>query len=199
LIDGEKAIEDIKIGDWVLSDDPNTPGGIEYKQVLQTFSHDTTNPVDIFINGEKITTTDTHPFWVQDVGWVAARDLNAGTHLQTKDESWLSIDANGNRTEYKYDALDRQIEIKDARGGLTKTVYDKVGNTISITDALNHSTIFEYDALDRNVSITDALGHSTTSAFDAVGNLLTVTDTLGRKTGFAYDNLNRQISTPMTR
>jgi hypothetical protein len=92
LIDGEKAIEDIKIGDWVLSDDPNTPGGIEYKQVLQTFNHDTTNLVDIFINGEKITTTDTHPFWVQDVGWVAARDLNAGTHLQTKTESWLAID-----------------------------------------------------------------------------------------------------------
>jgi RHS repeat-associated protein len=91
-IDGEKAIEDIKIGDWVLSDDPNTPGGIEYKQVLQTFNHDTTNLVDIFINGEKITTTDTHPFWVQDVGWVAARDLNAGTHLQTKTESWLAID-----------------------------------------------------------------------------------------------------------
>jgi hypothetical protein len=85
-------IEDIKIGDWVLSDDPNTPGGIEYKQVLQTFNHDTTNLVDIYINGEKITTTDTHPFWVQDVGWVAARDLNAGTHLQTKTESWLSID-----------------------------------------------------------------------------------------------------------
>jgi Pretoxin HINT domain len=91
-IDGEKSIEDIKIGDWVLSDDPNTPGGIEYKQVLQTFNHDTTSLVDIYIDGEKITTTDTHPFWVQDVGWVAARDLNAGTHLQTKTESWLSID-----------------------------------------------------------------------------------------------------------
>ncbi len=92
MIDGEKAIEDIKIGDWVLSDDPNTPGDIEYKQVLQTFNHDTTNLVDIFINGEKITTTDTHPFWVQDVGWVAAKHLNAGYHLQTKTESWLAID-----------------------------------------------------------------------------------------------------------
>jgi RHS repeat-associated protein len=91
-IDGEKAIEDIKIGDWVLSDDPNTPGGIEYKQVLQTFNHDTTNLVDIYINGEKITTTETHPFWVHGVGWVAAKDLNVGTLLQTKNESWLDID-----------------------------------------------------------------------------------------------------------
>jgi Pretoxin HINT domain len=91
-IDGEKSIEDIKIGDWVLSDDPNTPGDIKYKQVLQTFNHDTTNLVDIYINGEKITTTETHPFWVHGVGWVAAKDLNVGTLLQTKNESWLDID-----------------------------------------------------------------------------------------------------------
>jgi Pretoxin HINT domain len=100
MIDGEKsiaplapeAIEDIKIGDWVLSDDPNTPGGIEYKQVLQTFINHTTQLVDIYINGEKITTTEGHPFWVKDVGWILAKDLNAGTHLQTSTESWLNID-----------------------------------------------------------------------------------------------------------
>jgi hypothetical protein len=91
-IDGEKSIEDIKVGDWVLSDDPNTPGRVIYKQVLQTFAHDATTTIDIFIDGEKITTTEEHPFWVPDVGWVAAKDLHAGTHLQTNTESWLDID-----------------------------------------------------------------------------------------------------------
>jgi RHS repeat-associated protein len=90
--EGIKNIEDIKVGDWVLSDDPNTPGGVIYKQVLQTFAHDTARLVDIYINGEKITTTEEHPFWVQGVGWVAAKDLTAGAHLQTKTESWLAID-----------------------------------------------------------------------------------------------------------
>ena len=27
-----------------------------------------------------------------DVGWVAAKDLHAGSHLQTKSESWLDVD-----------------------------------------------------------------------------------------------------------
>jgi RHS repeat-associated protein len=91
-INGTKNIEDIHVGDWVLSDDPTTPGDIEYKQVLQTFAHDTTKFVDVYIGGEKITTTEEHPFWVPDVGWVAAKDLHAGSHLQTKYESWLDVD-----------------------------------------------------------------------------------------------------------
>ena len=76
----------------MLSDDPNTVGDIEYKQVLQTFAHDTTSFVDVYIGGEKITTTEEHPFWVPDVGWLAAKDLHAGSHLQTKYESWLDVD-----------------------------------------------------------------------------------------------------------
>jgi hypothetical protein len=91
-LDGTKNIEDIHVGDWVLSDDPNTVGEIEYKQVLQTFVKETTNLVDIYIDGEKITTTEEHPFWVPDVGWVAAKDLHAGSLLQTKYESWLDVD-----------------------------------------------------------------------------------------------------------
>jgi RHS repeat-associated protein len=90
--DGTKNIEDIQVGDWVLSDDPNTVGEIEYKQVLQTFAKNATAMIDIFIDGEKITTTEGHPFWVNDVGWVKAKDLTAGMHLQTKTESWLDID-----------------------------------------------------------------------------------------------------------
>ena len=97
--DGEKAIQDIKIGDWVLSDDPTTPGDIDYKQVVQTFVHETNYLVDIYIGGEKITTTEGHPFWVKDVGWVAARDLDAGAQLQTKSESWLGVERVEKHTE----------------------------------------------------------------------------------------------------
>jgi Pretoxin HINT domain len=91
-LDGTKNIEDIHVGDWVLSDDPNTVGDIEYKQVLNTFVKQTSNLVDIYIDGEMITTTEEHPFWVPDVGWVAAKDLHAGSLLQTKYESWLDVD-----------------------------------------------------------------------------------------------------------
>jgi Pretoxin HINT domain len=83
----------------VLSDDPSTPGEIEYKQVVQTFIHETNYLVDVYIGGEKITTTEGHRFWVADVGWVAAKDLNAGAHLQTKTEAWLGIDRVEKHTE----------------------------------------------------------------------------------------------------
>jgi RHS repeat-associated protein len=91
-INGTKNIEDIQVGDWVLSDDPNTVGEIEYKQVLNTFVKETSNLVDIYIDGEMITTTEEHPFWVPDLGWVAAKDLAVGSLLQTKYESWLDVD-----------------------------------------------------------------------------------------------------------
>ncbi len=91
-LDGTKNIEDIHVGDWVLSDDPATPGDIEYKQVLNTVVKQATGLVDVYIGGEKITTTEEHPFWVPDVGWVLAKDLHAGSHLQTKYESRLDVD-----------------------------------------------------------------------------------------------------------
>jgi hypothetical protein len=36
-VDGIKNIEDIGVGDWVIADDPTTAGGIEARQVLDTF------------------------------------------------------------------------------------------------------------------------------------------------------------------
>jgi RHS repeat-associated protein len=91
-INGIKNIEDIQVGDLVLADDPTTPGEIEYKPVLNTFIKNTTSLIDIYIDSEHIAATDEHPFWVPDVGWVAAKDLTAGMYLQTRTEAWLDID-----------------------------------------------------------------------------------------------------------
>jgi RHS repeat-associated protein len=91
-IDGIKNIEDIQVGDLVLADDPTTPGEIEYKPVLNTFIRNATSLIDIYIDGEQIVATEEHPFWVPDVGWVAAKDLTAGMYLQTSTEARLDID-----------------------------------------------------------------------------------------------------------
>jgi hypothetical protein len=42
----EKNIEDIQIGDWVIADDPTTPGGIEPRQVLDTYVRHTNELFD---------------------------------------------------------------------------------------------------------------------------------------------------------
>jgi RHS repeat-associated protein len=105
-----------------------------------------------------------------------------------------TIDANGNRTEYTYDALNRRIQVKDAQGAITKTTYDQVGDVLSVTDALNRTTSFVYDALNRQISQTDALGYTSSVAYNAIGNIISTTDALSRTTSFGYDNLNRRIS-----
>ncbi|MEH1789028.1 MAG: polymorphic toxin-type HINT domain-containing protein [Nostoc sp.] len=90
--EGEKNIEDIQVGDWVVSDDPNTPGEIEAHQVLDTFVRETTALVDLYVDGEVISTTGEHPFWTPDRGWVEAKNLQVGSLLQTEDGRVIDVD-----------------------------------------------------------------------------------------------------------
>jgi hypothetical protein len=87
-----KNIEDIQVGDLVLADDPNTEGEIEYKEVLDTFIRHTDKLVDLYIDGEVISTTGEHPFWTPDKGWVEAKDLTVGSLVQTEDGRVVDID-----------------------------------------------------------------------------------------------------------
>ncbi|MFM7888557.1 MAG: polymorphic toxin-type HINT domain-containing protein, partial [Pseudanabaena sp.] len=90
--EGIKNIEDIKVGDWVIADDPNTVGEIEAKQVLDAFVRHTNKLVDLYIDGELISTTEEHPFWTSDHGWVEAKDLEVGSLLQTEDGRIIDVD-----------------------------------------------------------------------------------------------------------
>jgi intein/homing endonuclease len=76
----------------VIADDPTTPGGIEAKQVLETFVRKTDALVDLYVDGEVISTTGEHPFWVPDLGWVEAKDLIVGSLLQTEDGRIIDVD-----------------------------------------------------------------------------------------------------------
>jgi len=79
-----KNIEEVEVGDWVLSrSDADADGPLELKQV--TAVHVTT--VDhLWLleiqepdgTQETIRTTDEHPFWVEGLGWVKAKDLQVG-------------------------------------------------------------------------------------------------------------------------
>ncbi len=74
---GYKLIEHIRIGDKVLSTDPET-GETTEKTVLQTFERETTEFVDVTIDGESYTTTPEHPFYVEGKDFVNASKLEAG-------------------------------------------------------------------------------------------------------------------------
>lgn len=88
--DGEKSIEEVEIGDKVLSRDEET-GEQSYKEVEWLFEKEVEEIYEIHVGGEVIQTTDEHPFWVvEENGWVMAQDLLVGDHF---------IDVNGNLIE----------------------------------------------------------------------------------------------------
>ena len=74
------AIENIKAGDKVISTNPETFETAE-KSVLKTYVRQTDKLIHLVIGGEEIITTETHPFYVKDRGFVEAGELQAGEHL----------------------------------------------------------------------------------------------------------------------
>ena len=77
---GHSFIETITIGDYVWATNPET-GETALKQVVNTFVNETTEVTHVTINGEVITSTQTHPYYVVHEGWVLAKDLRAGDIL----------------------------------------------------------------------------------------------------------------------
>ena len=108
-VDGVKNIEDVRVGDWVIADDPTPPGEIEAKQVLEIFVRQTDALVDLYVDGEVISTTGEHPFWVPDTGWVEAKDLVVGSLLQTGDGRVIDVDQVEKR-EGKFEVYNFNVE-----------------------------------------------------------------------------------------
>ena len=77
---GLTAIEHIRAGDIVISTDPATFETAE-KSVLETYVRQTDKLIHLVIDGEEIITTETHPFYVKDRGFIEAGKLQAGDHL----------------------------------------------------------------------------------------------------------------------
>ena len=88
--EGEKNIEDIEVGDKVLSKDEET-GELAYKEVTATFNHETDEIYSIHVDGQTIESTYNHPFYVKDKGWTFVKDLKVGDLLVQSDGNTLEI------------------------------------------------------------------------------------------------------------
>ena len=56
-------------------------GEIALKEVVETYVNETDELVHVFVNGEEIVTTPTHPFYSPVKGWTDAVKLRAGDIL----------------------------------------------------------------------------------------------------------------------
>ena len=99
--EGLVPIEQIKVGDWVLSQ-PEGKGELSYKQVTQTFVHE--NASDIYLvlfnyvvekDGERqsigadwIAVTWNHPFYTKEKGWKTACNLGYGIEVELVDGNY---------------------------------------------------------------------------------------------------------------
>ena len=88
---GYKAIEEIEVGDTVLAENPET-GEVAYKTVLETYQNETTELVHVYVNGETISATPSHPFYVNQFGWTRAADLRAGDVLVLSNGEYVVVE-----------------------------------------------------------------------------------------------------------
>ncbi|WP_458120145.1 polymorphic toxin-type HINT domain-containing protein [Paenibacillus sp. Z6-24] len=88
---GDKNIEDIEVGDQVLSKDEAT-GQEDYKTVTATFNHMAEEIYTIYVGGQEIESTYNHPFWVDDKGWTYVKDLKVGDWLVEDDGTKQQIE-----------------------------------------------------------------------------------------------------------
>jgi RHS repeat-associated protein len=73
-------IEDLQAGDWVWARDEVT-GDVRLCEVEGTYRNESPVILEVTAGGETLATTPGHPFWVQDVGWKDAGDLEVGDRL----------------------------------------------------------------------------------------------------------------------
>jgi intein/homing endonuclease len=76
---------------------------------LETFIRETDALYDLYVDGEIISATGEHPFWVPDLGWVEAKDLIVGSLLQTADGRIVDVDKVEKR-EGKFEVYNFNVE-----------------------------------------------------------------------------------------
>lgn len=78
-----KAIQDVKVGDYVLAKDPNEAGPPTPHRVTALPRNWTEHVVHIEIaGGGEVQATREHPMWVEGKGWTPAKDLKPGDRLR---------------------------------------------------------------------------------------------------------------------
>lgn len=89
--DGAVPIENVSIGTMVLAWDENT-GKVAVKKVVETYVNETNELIHVFINGEEIVTTPSHPFYTPVKGWTNAVELRAGDILVLVNGEYVVIE-----------------------------------------------------------------------------------------------------------
>lgn len=170
--DGAVPIEDIKVGDFVWAWDEET-GTIALKRVVETYVNQSDELIHIFVNGEEIVTTPTHPFYSPVKGWTAACKLRAGDILVTVNGEYVVVEKIQHEileapiTVYNFQVEDYHTyyvsnadvlvhnschgnSLKDSRTNYGYQLQDKNGNILKYGETLHPSSRYTQKWLDNN-------------------------------------------------
>jgi hypothetical protein len=89
---GDKAIEDVQVGDQVWAKNLTT-GKRELRTVVGLFNKHTDELMDITVAGTVVSVTSKHPFYVPGRGWVMSGLLHVGDKLLQRDGTIVTITA----------------------------------------------------------------------------------------------------------
>ncbi len=129
-------------------------------------------------------------------------------------------DAEGNRTTYRYDTMNRLSSISNSQGGETDYAYDAGGRRIKtrlpnglttyyswdnnnqlaaqVTRNSQNAVVaafsYTYDAAGRRASMADYAGAVTSYAYDALNRLTGANTVNGRQESFTYDNAGNRLN-----
>ncbi|APW59070.1 polymorphic toxin-type HINT domain-containing protein [Paludisphaera borealis] len=81
-LQGARPIEEVKLGDQVLTQDTTT-GKLAYQPVVSVFHNPPNVTYRIDLGSESVFPTGIHRFWKAGHGWIMARDVKAGDRLRT--------------------------------------------------------------------------------------------------------------------
>jgi YD repeat-containing protein len=109
-----------------------------------------------------------------------------------------SSDAAGNRTTYRYDALDRQVGVVYADGTAAQAEYDANGNVVRVVDQNGTETVNRFDASNRLVERPHRLAGASETVveqfeYDPVGRLVAANGP-GESIARTFDSLSRPLT-----
>ena len=119
---------------------------------------------------------------------------NASNFFYDANSNLVSFrDANGVGQDCVFDDLNRDEQCTDTEGSVVSKDFDLNNNTVVQTDAKSKTITCVFDERNRKESCTDRIDDLTSYSYDANNNLKTIRDDLDKVTSYDYDERNLQI------
>lgn len=129
---GYVAIEKIRAGDLVWAWDEET-GDVALKPVVETYINETTELTHIFVGGEEIVATPTHPFYCPVKGWTDAAHLRAGDILVLVNGEYVVVE------KIQHELLESPVKVYNFQVEDYHTYYVS-DNGVLVHNSCNHNS-----------------------------------------------------------